>query len=257
MSCVADWPAAAVLCGSMGTQPPFTAGSTAAMTLVVLPALAVLAAVIDWIGVGARRPWLEYVGKPLTMVFLIAWLIFGAGAGTAFSIPTVLALAALLFSLAGDVLLMLPSGSFSAGLVLFLLAHLSFIAAFTWDRGRLSPGEWLVAAGIAILLALLLPPVRAGLRRSGRPKLVIPVAIYAAVLGGMLWASVGTLLHPSWLVAGAAWIAFGGLAFFASDVSLVWNRFVAPLPGRRVTTHILYHIAQLALTGGVLAALQS
>jgi uncharacterized membrane protein YhhN len=243
MSCVADWPAAAVLCGSMGTQPPFTAGSTAAMMLVVLPALAVLAAVIDWIGVGARRPWLEYVGKPLTMVFLIAWLIFGAGAGTAFSIPTVLALAALLFSLAGDVLLMLPSGS--------------FIAAFTWDRGRLSPGEWLVAAGIAILLALLLPPVRAGLRRSGRPKLVIPVAIYAAVLGGMLWASVGTLLHPSWLVAGAAWIAFGGLAFFASDVSLVWNRFVAPLPGRRVTTHILYHIAQLALTGGVLAALQS
>jgi len=77
------------------------------------------------------------------------------------------------------------------------------------------------------------------------------------VLGGMLWASVGALLRSSWLAAGAAWIAFGGVTFFASDVSLVWDRFVAPLPGRRVTTHVLYHIAQLALAGGVLAALWS
>jgi uncharacterized membrane protein YhhN len=227
------------------------------MMLVVLPALAVLAAIVDWIGVGARRPWLEYFGKPLTMVFLIAWLIFGAVAGVAVSIPTVWFLAALFFSLAGDILLMLPSGRFVLGLVLFLVAHLCYIVAFSWDRGRLAPGEWLVAAGIAILLALLLPPVRAGIRRSGHPNLVIPVAVYALVLGAMLWSSVGTLLHPSWLAAGAAWIAFGGLAFFASDVSLVWDRFVAPLPGRRVATHVLYHVAQFALTFGVLAALWS
>jgi uncharacterized membrane protein YhhN len=225
------------------------------MIPVLLPALAVLTAVIDWIGVGARRAWLEYIGKPLTIVLLIAWLIVGAGAETSFAVPTVFVLAALLFSLVGDILLMLPSGRFASGLVLFLLAHLSYIVAFSWGRGRLAPGEWLVGAGITILLAILLPPVRSGLRRSGHPRLVIPVAIYAVVLGVMLWTSVGTLLHTSWLAAGAAWIAFGGLAFFASDLSLVWNRFVAPLPGRRVTTHVLYHIAQLALTGGVLVAL--
>ena len=227
------------------------------MKLLVFPALAMLAAVIDWIGVGARRPWLEYFGKPLTVVLLIAWLILGAGAGTAFALPTLLFLAALVFSLAGDILLMLPAGRFLAGLVLFLLAHLSYIASFSWNRGHLAPSEWLVAAGIAVLLALLLPPVRAGLRRSGRPGLVVPVAVYAAVLGVMLWTSVGVPLHSSWLAEGAAWIAFGGAAFFASDVSLVWDRFVAPLPGRRVTTHVLYHLAQLALTGGVLTALWS
>lgn len=225
------------------------------MTPVMLPALAALTAVIDWIGVGARRPWLEYIGKPLTIVLLIAWLIMGAGAEITFTIPAAFVLAALLFSLAGDILLMLPSGRFASGLVLFLLAHLSYIVAFSWGRGRLAPGEWIVGAGIAILLALLLPTVRAGLRRSGHPGLVIPVAVYAIVLGVMLWTSIGTLLHASWLAAGAAWIAFGGLAFFASDLSLVWDRYVAPLPGRRVTTHVLYHIAQLALTGGVLAAL--
>jgi len=257
MNCLTDLAAVTMLQCYPGAQPPLVPGSAVPMMLVVLPALAVLAAVVDWIGVGTRHPWLEYFGKPLTMVFLIAWLTFGGIAGIAVSIPTMLVLAALSFSLAGDIMLMLPSGRFFLGLVLFLVAHLCYIAAFSWDRGRLVAGEWLVGAGIAILLALLLPPVRAGLVRSGHPRLVIPVAIYAVVLGGMLWTSTGTLLHPSWLASGAAWIAFGGIAFFASDVSLVWDRFVAPLPGRRVTTHVLYHIAQLALTGGVLAALWS
>jgi len=231
------------------------AGSFVVMMLAALPALAIVAAVIDWIGVGTRRLWFEYIGKPLTMAFLITWLILGAGPSVAFSLPTVLVLAALFLSLLGDILLMLPSGQFLTGLVLFLLAHLGYLAALAWDRGHLSVTEWLAAAGIAVLLTVLLPPIRAGLRRSGHPSYLAPVAIYSIVLGGMLWASLSTLLHASWLTAGAAWIAFGGAAFFASDLSLVWDRFVSPLPGRRVTTHILYHLAQLALTGGVLAGL--
>jgi uncharacterized membrane protein YhhN len=227
------------------------------VSLLLLPVLAMLAAIVDWFGVGMRRPWLEYLGKPLAMALLIIWFIMGAGAGSAFSVPPVWFLVALIFSLAGDIFLMLPSGSFLAGLVMFLLAHLGYIAAFAWGRGRLVPMEWLAAAAVGVLLASLLPPIRAGLRRSGKPNLMAPVAIYAVVLGTMLWFSIGMLLHPSWLAEGAPGIAFGGLAFFASDVTLVWNRFVAPLPGRRVTTHILYHIAQLALTAGVLVALWS
>jgi len=222
--------------------------------LAVWPSFAALSAVADWIGVGTCRPRLEYLAKPLTIVLLIAWLLSGSGVERALSLPTLLVLAALLFSLAGDILLMLPEARFLPGLVLFLLAHLSYVLAFTWNRPQLMPGEWLLGAAIAFLLAAVLPPVRAGLRRSGRSGLVGPVAAYALVLGAMLWASVGTLLHPSWLAAGATWVALGGLAFFASDVSLVWDRFVAPLPGRRVTTHALYHLGQLALTGGVLSA---
>jgi uncharacterized membrane protein YhhN len=220
----------------------------------VWPGLTALSAVADWIGVATSRPRLEYVAKPLTISLLIAWLLSGIGVESVLALPTLLVLVALSFSLAGDILLMLPDARFLPGLVLFLLAHLSYIFAFGWDRSRLTPGEWLLGGAIAFLVALMLPSVRAGLRRSGHPGLVGPVAVYAIVLGAMLWGSVGTLLRSSWLSAGAAWIALGGLAFFASDVSLVWDRFVAPLPGRRVTTHVLYHLAQLALTGGVLSA---
>jgi uncharacterized membrane protein YhhN len=222
--------------------------------LSVWPAIAGLSAVADWIGVATRRPRLEYVAKPLTLLLLIGWLLLGTGVETALTLPTLLVLAALLLSLAGDILLMLPAARFLPGLVLFLLAHLSYVLAFSWGRQRLVLGEWLLGAAIALVLACLLPPVRGGLLRSGRPGLVGPVTAYALVLGAMLWASAGTLLRPSWLAAGAVWLALGGLAFFASDVSLVWDRFVAPLPGRRVTTHALYHLAQLALTGGVLSA---
>lgn len=223
----------------------------------VWPAFAALSAVADWIGVSTSRPRVEYVAKPLTILLLIAWLLIGVGMESALALPTLLVLLALLFSLAGDILLMLPAARFLPGLVLFLMAHLSYILAFTWEMPRPAPAEWLLGAAIAFVLACLLPPVRAGLRRSGRPELVGPVAAYALILGAMLWASVGTLLRPSWLAAGASWIALGGLAFFVSDASLVWDRFVAPLPGRRVTTHVLYHVAQLALTGGVVSVASS
>jgi uncharacterized membrane protein YhhN len=140
----------------------------------VWPAFAALSAVADWIGVSTSRPRVEYVAKPLTILLLIAWLVIGVGMESALAPPTLLVLVALLFSLAGDILLMLPAARFLPGLVLFLMAHLSYVLAFTWEMPRLAPAEWLLGAAIALLLACRLPPVRAGLRRSGRPELAAP-----------------------------------------------------------------------------------
>lgn len=218
-------------------------------------AASIASAIIDWIGVALRRAWVEYAAKPAAIVFLILWILLAAPTPSAWTVPGALILAALALSLLGDILLMLPSGRFLAGLVIFLLAHLGYILALNWGRTGFAAGEALAAAAILAMLAVLLPPVRAGLQRSGHPSLVGPVAIYAAVLAGMLWSSIGALLRPSWLTAGAGWIAAGGLAFFASDTSLVIDRFVRPLPGGRVTTHMLYHLAQVCLTFGTILSL--
>lgn len=218
-------------------------------------AASITSAIIDWIGVAFRRSWIEYAAKPAAIIFLILWILMALPAPAVWTLPGAVILAALALSLIGDILLMLPSGRFLAGLVIFLLAHVSYILAFNWARSAPVAGEALTAAAVLAILAVLMPPVRAGLRRAGHPGLVTPVALYAGVLGVMLWSSVGTLLRPSWLAAGAGWIAAGGLAFFASDVSLIFDRFVRPLPGRRVTTHILYHLAQVALTTGAILSL--
>jgi uncharacterized membrane protein YhhN len=218
-------------------------------------AASITSAIVDWIGVAFRRPAIEYAAKPAAIVSLILWILLAVPSPGAWTPPGAWILAALTLSLIGDILLMLPSGRFLAGLAIFLLAHLGYILAFNWGRSTPNAGEALAAAAILAVLAMLLPPVRAGLRRSGHPGLVTPVVLYAAVLGTMLWSSFGTLLRPSWLAAGAGWIVAGGLAFFASDVSLVIDRFVRPLPGRRITTHILYHLAQVSLTTGAILSL--
>ena len=77
--------------------------------------------------------WQLYLFKPLTMVILIASLLPSAGLFAAWQWLIVLGL---VFSLAGDVFLMLPSDKFIAGLASFLVAHLCYIGAFYPHYGR-------------------------------------------------------------------------------------------------------------------------
>ncbi len=52
---------------------------------------------------------------------------------------------------------------------------------------------------------------------------------------------------------GAALAIAGATLFVASDAVLGWNRFVAPLPRGRLSTHVPYHLGQALLTGWILA----
>ena len=85
--------------------------------------IAVLFAILDWIAVARKWQIVEYVAKPAVMVCLIAWL----GMNNGWSLPLLWFTVGLVFSLAGDVFLMLPKERFIAGLVSFLLAHIAYI----------------------------------------------------------------------------------------------------------------------------------
>ena len=150
--------------------------------------------------------------------------------------------AALVFSLAGDVLLMLPREQFVAGLSAFLVAHLCYTAGFWTDGPAALPllvAALVVAAAIGSLgLLRILPAVR-----RAEPALVAPVAAYMAVIGAM----VATALATGNVVAGV-----GAVLFAVSDSMIAWNRFVGEFPGAGVWIMVTYHLGQAALVASLL-----
>lgn len=161
---------------------------------------------------GARRAF--YVLKPLTTLLILVLAMMALDPVT--SAYRRLVCMGLLFSLLGDIFLMLPRDRFVAGLASFLVAHLFYIAAFTSGGVRLAvPLVLLALLAYGGWLLRALWPRLGGLRA--------PVAIYAIVLLAMAWqawarwAAAGTV--PALLAAvGAGW-------FVVSDSVLAWERF--------------------------------
>lgn len=207
----------------------------------VLGVFAGLAAVVDWAAVwaqaggrvGARR--VEYAAKPLVVV-----LLFGAALSLDSASPEAArwwVVAALVFSLAGDVLLMLPpSGRFEAGLASFLAAHLCYMGGFaamglSWTRVGLA------AVVLVAVAAVIGPPVLRGAARGGR-AVRGPVALYMLAISAMAALAVGT---------GRWSAAVGAGLFYESDAMIAWSRFVRPWPRDKVAIIVVYHAAQALL----------
>jgi uncharacterized membrane protein YhhN len=187
---------------------------------------------------GRRR--LVYLFKPLTTLLIIIFAMSRApmqGEGYKFLI-----VAGLIFSMCGDIFLMLPRDRFMAGLVSFLIAHLFYIAGFL--RGFLGiVGFWPLAPlglyGVAMYRFL----------SPGLGKMRLPVVAYMAVIVAMGW------------LACAAWVrdprtltlfgAVGALLFIASDSILATARFRSPLPGSKGLIMATYYAAQLLIAASI------
>lgn len=193
---------------------------------------------------GERRAL--YLSKPGTMLCVIA--IASLGSGSPADLYTRAILVGLLFSLAGDVWLMLPSDRFAAGLASFFVAHLCYVTAFAGPEGpRGGPlGLLLFVAAACLMLALLLPGVRGGALRAA-------VVTYVAAIAAMGWQA--TERAQDLADPGAQLAAAGALLFLCSDSALAWNRFRRPF--RRAETVVLstYFAGQwlIALSTGAAA----
>jgi uncharacterized membrane protein YhhN len=75
------------------------------------------------------------------------------------------------------------------------------------------------------------------------PAVAVPMALYTAVIGTMLFVALTTGL---WLVA------VGAAIFVASDSILARNRFVAPLPHGHLKVMVTYHLGQALIVAGLL-----
>lgn len=173
-----------------------------------------------------------YIFKPLTMTFIILVAVRAS-----FNHPSRYAgsiLAGLVFSLAGDVFLMLPSDQFVAGLVSFLIAHLFYIAAFTASkRFRLSRSIVPFLIYGLIMYAVLHPHLGA---------MRLPVAAYVVVILIMGWQAC-----DRWNLSRSTFtlLAFlGAVLFIFSDSVLALNKFRQHFEEARALNLSTYFTAQ-------------
>lgn len=198
-------------------------------------AVAAVFALTDWWAVVTERMTVRYVAKPATLAALI---------GVAITLdpsvsPAVRAwmVAGLVFSLGGDVFLMLDEKWFVAGLASFLVGHLSYIVAM-----QLAHESWAAAAVGAVVVALgvglIGTRVVAGVASGEHADMKLPVIGYLSVISVMVISAFGTA---------APWAIAGALLFYASDATLAWNRFLTPFRHGNLAVMVTYHLAQASL----------
>ncbi len=208
--------------------------------------LALLMALLDWIAVAKMWKQLETIAKPGVMIVLLAWLWLVSG----FQGGLIWFALGLLFSLVGDVFLMLPREQFIPGLVSFLLAHMAYVIGFTRSAPVFNPIALIPALLVSAVSVQMYRRIAAGLQSSGHAKLKIPVLVYTIVISLMLFAALLTLLRPDWSLETALLVSAGALMFYISDGILAWNKFVHPLRYGKLSIITTYHIGQILITLG-------
>jgi uncharacterized membrane protein YhhN len=179
-----------------------------------------------------------YIFKPLTMVFILLIAVLGQAAPPFYKYMII---TGLLFSLAGDVFLMLPSDRFVAGLVAFLIAHLFYIAAFGSEISSLIWWPLIPFVIYGIVIYTILAP--------SLGKLKLPVLIYIIVILMMAW-----LAWERWSQtgqSGALLASIGAILFVISDTILAIDRFRGTFKLSRVLNLATYFAAQLLIAGSI------
>jgi sterol desaturase/sphingolipid hydroxylase (fatty acid hydroxylase superfamily)/uncharacterized membrane protein YhhN len=180
------------------------------------------------------------VFKPLVMLLALAFVATRAQSAGGIDRFAKFLMAALVFSLGGDVFLMLPGNYFIPGLASFLVAHVFYLALFRqgqcWFPSRRA---MLVVAGVG---AVMYGVIWGGL---GDPVLKIAVLAYVCVISLMASQAIGraTVLAD----APARWVALGACVFMVSDALIAINKFVTPVPLASLWILATYYCAQLLI----------
>jgi uncharacterized membrane protein YhhN len=189
---------------------------------------------------------LHFIAKPLIMISL--GLYYLTATTTENRSRTVLL--AIIFSLAGDVLLLNPD-YFIGGLIAFLLAHVLYILAYRQHQyeetenalygiQRIRLAFPIVLAGTGLVVVLF--PVLGDLK--------IPVMVYALVIVVM---TLHALFRYGRTNVMSFWMVFIGAVFFmASDSILAINKFLIPLSQGGFWIMFTYITAQYLIVKGLI-----
>lgn len=151
----------------------------------------------------------------------------------------ILILLALLFCLAGDILLDLDrSANLKKALVSFLIGHVFYIVVFLRHRlfvkNRL---PWIIGVVIYAL-------VTGYILRNTESSFLIPVMVYLVVITVM---TIAAFVKDPFSKITAA----GAMVFMVSDTIVAVNRFLSPIPNSTVFNIGLYFLAQILIIWGL------
>jgi uncharacterized membrane protein YhhN len=203
------------------------------MTTIILTILAIISASLHLWGEYQGPDFLIYIFKPLTMVFIITIAVLAKEPPS--RRYKYLIIAGLIFSLIGDIFLMLPVDLFIAGLLSFLVAQLIYTYAFRTGRPlRFKFLAMLPLAIYGVIIYWILLPGLSGME--------LPVGVYVIVILTMAWQA-----WDQWDDKRARWalLAFiGAVLFVISDSILALNKFGEPFAAARFLTLTTYFSAQ-------------
>jgi uncharacterized membrane protein YhhN len=188
-----------------------------------------------------KDPKQEYVFKPVSTVLVIVVAFLSLLTPAARPTFTFGVAVGLVFSLGGDVALMLRTERwFLIGLVLFLLAHVVYSVTFTVSNGFQS--EDLISAVVLLVLAvavyLYLQP--------GLGAMQGPVIFYIVVICFMVNRAVSAFYGQAFSSTQAWLLTVGAILFWLSDLMLAINRFHHPFKAEP-TSLFLYYGGQLLI----------
>jgi uncharacterized membrane protein YhhN len=193
---------------------------------------------------------LHLVCKPLIMIFLGAYY-FSSVEREHRSTAVVVAV---IFSLAGDVLLMLQSSNeqfFIFGLAAFLVAHIFYIFAYRQHRTDSHPDELQGVQRIRLAFPIVL--AGSGLVFVLYPvlgELKVPVVLYAIVIVTMV---LNALFRYGRTATKSFWMVFvGAVLFMISDSMIAINKFLSPISGANFLVMTTYVVAQYMIVEGLL-----
>jgi uncharacterized membrane protein YhhN len=204
------------------------------MSVAILTVLVFVSAILT--SLAAYQGWrlTLYLFKPLTIIFIILIALEPNQPTSPFY--RYMILAGLLFSLAGDIFLMLPQERFFIhGLISFLVAHLLYIAAFMFESGR-AMSLWGVIPFLiygGLMMSVLWPHLG---------KMRLPVMLYMLTILMMGWTATSRWLmteQPGSLLAMS-----GALLFIASDSLLALDKFKGRFRSAQLLIFSTYSIAQ-------------
>jgi alkylglycerol monooxygenase len=218
----------------------------------LLEVLAVESAALATLGAlglfdGPAAQYIYYLFKPLTLVIAITFVAARAISTGATGKFNALLIVALVFSLGGDVFLMLPGDAplwglptFILGLGSFLVAHLFYIVLFR-------QGQAWFPSRRALAIVLLFGATMYGVVWSGLgdPVLKIAVGAYVTVISLMAAQAIGraVVLGDS----ASRWAAVGACVFMVSDSLIAINKFVTPLALSSLWILATYYCAQMLI----------